>query len=148
MSTPSPAPRRQYVEDFFVYTIDFEDLAFGTTQQASIQIQADSDFKWTAAAYNCNIDQAAYTTGDAPIPNVSLQLVDTGSGRQLFFSPVPIPSVFGNGQLPFILPIPRVFRARSSISMTVSNFDAAVGYNLSLAFIGTKVFTLGGQALS
>lgn len=141
------APRSQFVEDFFVYNVTFQDIAPGDTQQGNIQIQADSVFKWTAAAMQADIAAAAYTEATRPLPLCALQMVDTGSGRQLFFNPLPIETIFGNGGLPFILPVPRIFMARSNISLTLSNFDVAVTYNVRLQLIGTKVFKYGGQNL-
>lgn len=156
-SAPVPAPgvipqvrhagAVQSVEDYFVYNVEFLDIAPAEVQQGNIQIQADSDFKWVAATFQADIAAAAYNAGDRPIPLVNLQIVDTGSGRQLFFNALPIETIFGSGQLPFILPIPRIFRARSSIALTMSNFDAAETYNVRLALIGTKIFTAGGRVL-
>lgn len=143
-----PMPRVQYVEDYFVYNATFEAIAPADTQQANIQIQADSAFKWTKAALQADIDAAAYTESSRPIPLCTLQIVDSGSGRQLFFNALPVELVFGTGQLPFILPIPRIFQARSNISLTLANFDAATTYNVRLALIGTKIFGYGGNALN
>lgn len=140
---PPGQPQVQYVEDFFVYTVSFLALANGATALGNIQIQADSDFKWIKSTYQADIAAAAYTESSQPIPNATLQIVDSGSGRQLFFNATPIETVFGRGQLPFILPIPRVFRARSNIQLTVANFDAAETYNIRLALIGMKVFKYG-----
>lgn len=136
----SPTPKIQYWEDFFVYDATFAALASLTSSQQNIQIQADSSFKWTAAAFYADIAAAAFTASAQPIPNVTIQILDTGSGRQLFQDPIPVPSVFGSGQLPFILPVPRIFKARSAIQLTAANFDAAVDYNLRLMLIGTKIF--------
>lgn len=141
------APRVQYTEDFFTYTIDFAALANGTTQNDSIQIQADSNFKWLKSTYYADINNAAFQDQTRPIPNVTIQIIDTGSGRQLIDNPTPIQNIFGTGLLPFIMPIPRIFKARSSIAITVANFDAAVDYNLRLAFIGTKIYEGGPSAV-
>lgn len=143
-SPPQPqTPRVQYVEDFTVYELDFTGLASGGTANGAIQIQADSAFRWNKAAYFATIANAAFVLSGQPVPNVAVQIVDTGSGRQLFNASVPVPSVFGRGELPFILPVSRIFKERSSIAVTVTNFDAAVTYNLRLSFIGTKLFPYG-----
>jgi hypothetical protein len=140
-------PRMQFEEDFFVYNVLFDAIAPGDTQQANIAIQADSHFKWIKATMQADIDAAAYTSGARPLPLAALQLVDSGSGRQLFLSALPLELVFGTGELPFILPIPRIFRARSNIALTLTNFDAAVTYDIRLALIGTKMFAKGGSPL-
>lgn len=136
-------PRVQFVEDFFVYAVSIDDLDVGESLQANIQIQADADFKWTKAVYYATIADAVFDSGTVPIPNATVQMVDTGSGRQLFNQAIPIPSIFGTGQLPFILPVPRIFKARSSINFTIANFDAAQdNYNIDLMLIGSKIFAL------
>jgi hypothetical protein len=55
---------------------------------------------------------------------------------------VPVVNLFGIGEIPFILPVPRIFKARSSITVAVANFSAATTYNLRLSFIGTKLFQM------
>ncbi len=132
--------RAQTVESFTIYELDFAALAPNITANGAIQIQADSAFRWTKATYAANLAAAAYVANTRPIPNVSILITDTGSGRQLFNAPVPIPNVFGLGELPFILPRDYIFEPRSSMTVQVANFDAAVTYNLRLSFIGTKIF--------
>lgn len=139
---PEDIASPDYVEDFTVYQLDFT-LAAGASQTQSIPIQADSAFKWTKAAYYATIANAAFTATTRPIPNMTIQVTDTGSGRVLFNNPVPIPSIFGEGELPFILPVERIFDARSSMQVTVANFDAAVTYTTRLSFIGSKIFKYG-----
>jgi hypothetical protein len=59
--------------------------------------------------------------------------------------PVSLPSLFGNGQLPFVWPIPKILSARSTLQVQATNYDAAVTYNLrGLYFIGVKLFPIGG----
>lgn len=137
----SQAP--QVWRDFTVYEQDFLSLAPNTSSSQSIQIQADSHFEWIKGAYYATIANAAFLQSTQPIPSCSIAITDSGSGRALFNQAVPVPSIFGSGGLPFILPVRRVFLARSSIQLTVSNFDAAVTYNLRLSLIGAKVFVGG-----
>lgn len=139
---PIQSQRRQTVEDFFTYETDFAALANGATATNNIQVQADSDFKWLKATAAADIAGAPQTESSIVIPLVTILITDTGSGRQLMSAPVPIADIFGIGQLPFILPLPRIFRARSSISVTVANYSAATTYNLRLSFIGTKIFQM------
>lgn len=139
-SVAQGAPPVQYFKDLYVYTANFVGLAPDQTGVFSIQIQADADFEWIKSTYQADIDAAAFTSSTAPIPNVTVQLTDTGTGKQLFQTPVPVATMFGTGQLPFINPIARVFTARSSIQVSVANYDAAVTYGLQLQFIGMKVW--------
>lgn len=133
----------QYVEDYFVYQIDFSNLAPGGTSTGNINVQADSDFKWIKATYHANETNVSQQQSTRVIPLVTVQITDSGSGRQLFNNPVPIENVFGTGLLPFILPVYRIFKARSNIAVTLINFSAGSTYNIRLSFIGTKIFKLG-----
>ena len=137
---------RAYVaRDFYTYQENFfeADLIAGATVNGSIDIQADSDFVWLKSAFFADISGANQTADDLVIPLCSIQIVDTGSGRNLVESAVPIPSLFGTGQLPFVMPIPRLFFARSTIQLQVTNFNAASAYNLRLSFIGYKAYPQG-----
>jgi len=140
---PVTQPVSRYVQDFFIYEVDFLTLVAGTTTSGNIAIQADSDFKLLKLCYFADIAAAGQLDSTRVIPLCSITITDQGSGRSLVSAPVPVSSVFGTGQIPFILPIPRIFTARSIVSISVSNFDAADTYNLRLSFIGAKLFKMG-----
>jgi len=137
---------RPYVaRDFYTYEEDFleADLVAGATLNGSIEIQADSDFVWQKAAFFADLALAPQTESTRVIPLVTVQLVDTGSGRNLLELAAPINSMFGVGALPFVLPIPRLFFARSTIQVQVNNFSAGTDYGLRLSFIGYKAYPKG-----
>lgn len=136
-------PLTQYVEDFFTYQLDFPNLTFGTTQTQNIQIQADSDFKLVKLTYFADVAGAAQTDSSRVVPLVAVQITDSGSGRQLLSAPSAVPALFGTGEIPFILPVARIFKARASVAVQVSNFSAGTDYSLRLSFVGTKIFKLG-----
>lgn len=146
-SSPNAQPV-QFWEDFAIYEIDSGSIANGVTVNANLSIQQDSAFKWMKAAYFADLAGAAQTDSTRVIPLATIQITDAGSGRNLFSNPVPIPSVFGTGQLPLILPIPRRFKPFSQINFTFTNFSAATTYsNIRLSLIGTKIFR-GGPPLN
>ena len=129
-------------KDFYIYEEDFSSVASGATATGNINIQADSDFVLQKLTYFADISAAAQTNETRVIPLMAVQIKDTGSGRNLIETVAPVPNIFGTGQLPFILPTPKLFLARSTIAITVENFDAAETYNLRLSFIGYKIFRL------
>jgi len=135
----------QVFEDFFVYGVSFETIAAGVTQTQNINIQADSYFKWTHAAMECDLAGVTYTESATPVPLCNLQITDSGTGRQLFNQAQPVSSIFGNGKLPFVLPVPRGFKPNSNISLQLSNFAAAQTYTVRLSLIGCKIFGAGGM---
>lgn len=130
------------VRDFFVYSASFSALANGSSDTETINIQADSDFVVSKMTYFADIAAAVQTDSSRVIPLCTMQITDSGSGRNLMDSAQPISNIMGTGDLPFILPNPKLFLARSNITITVANFSAATTYNLRLSFIGHKKFRL------
>lgn len=128
--------------DFFVYAINFLSFAPGATN-GSIQIQADADFELQKLSMFADIAQAVQTASTRVLPLVTLQMTDTGTGRQVFNTEIPIPAVMGDGQIPFILPTTKIFSANASIQFAVTNFSAATTYDLRILLIGSKVFQFG-----
>jgi hypothetical protein len=137
-------PARQQAQelrrDFFVYTITFDDLASGAAAQGAIQIQADSDFEMQKLTAFADIAGAVQTDATRVLPLVTIQLQDTGTGRNLFSAPVAVPGLFGDGQIPFILPTSKWFTRNASVAVQVANFSAATTYDLRIYLIGSKVF--------
>lgn len=128
--------------DFFVYEVPvFASLAAGASFTNRIIIQADADFEWIQSCYEFDVAAAAFTYSTRPMPNMSIRINDTGSGRQLMNDAVPVTSIFGQPENPYVLPISRTFKANATIEFTATNFDAAVATgNLRLSLIGFKQF--------
>lgn len=129
-----------FAKDFFVYEADILNIGPGQTQTTYFTIQADSDFLWTKAAYFADTGAGGITSSNRVIPLATVLVQDTGSGRILMANAVPIVSMFGTGELPFILPRQRIFVARSQVQVNVTNFSTADTYNIRLSFIGEKAF--------
>lgn len=129
------------LRDFFVYDIDFASLAADGQATGSIQVQADSDFELQKLTHFSDIAEAAQTEDSRVLPLVTLQITDSGTGRQMFNTPVPIPAIMGDGRIPFILPTTKLFSKNSSVSFTLSNYSAATTYNIRIQLIGAKIFT-------
>lgn len=136
------APRRA-LRDFFVYATPSISIAGGASSSTSIQIQADAAFELQKLAMFADIAAAVQTESTRVLPLVTIQITDQGSGRQIFSVPVAIPSLFGDGRIPFILPTTKLFSPNSAIQLDFTNFTAATTYNLRVDLIGTKIFMLG-----
>lgn len=126
--------------DFYIYEAEALALAPAGVANDIINIEADSDFILQKMTYEADIAAAAFTFTTRPIPLVTIQLTDSGSGRQMMQNAIPLSSFMGNGELPFIVPNPRKFLRNSTIQVAFTNFDAAVTYNIRLAFIGYKIY--------
>jgi hypothetical protein len=120
-------------------------LAPGAVFNAFINIQADADFVIEKQTYAADIAGAALTFNTWIMPNVLILLTSTGSGQQLMSAPVPIPSAFGHGMLPAILPYPYVLPANSQLQITLTSFEAVSQLFLTLNFIGRKLYLIGSQ---
>lgn len=107
----------------------------------NVNIQADADFLILNQTYMANTLNAAQAAGTFVYPNGTVLLTDTGSGYQMMDQAVPITSIFGNGQFPYVLPNPKLMPAKSTLQVLASNLDAAAGFNLWLSFNGVKLFT-------
>ena len=141
---PSPAaPQKKLFEDFYVYQTLFASVGPGIADSNNVNIQADADFMLQKLTFFASIAGAAQTDSTRVIPLMDVQIIDSGSGRNLFDSSIDVPQIFGTGELPQILAKPKLFPARSTITVNVSNFSAATTYRLRLAFIGYKVFGTG-----
>lgn len=141
---PYEDPQQARLRDFFVYEAQAVTLAVvgGAPQTDTIQIQSDADFIWQKATYESDAAGAIVTQNTRNSPNVLIQITDTGSNRQLFFNPVPIVNVFGTGELPFILPNPRLFMKTSTIQIDFTSFEAVATPTIRLSFIGYKYYRL------
>lgn len=135
-----PVNRGNLSLDDYTYSTEPLDIAAGATVAASIQIEADSDFEilkrmvfFTNDTYPSTID----LTVSMP---VTIQLTDTGSGRNLFNTPVMMANAFGTAQFPFILQQTKIFSARSVIGITITNNSAVDIVDLQLSFNGRKIF--------
>lgn len=128
--------------DFYVYSAVFTALAVGASATQNITVQADSDFILQKLTYQADIGAAAMTDSSRVVPLVTVLITDSGSGRQIMDRAIPVATFFGTGKLPFILPNPKVFKARANITIQATNYSAASAYNLYLSFIGIKTFTV------
>lgn len=139
---PGQAQASQTIKDFYIYRTVYDSLTFGTSQSANFTVEADSDFMLHKLAFFADIGGDPQTNDGLIVPLANALITDTGSGRQLSAGGIPVPSYFGSGRLPFILPVPKLFLARSVVQVQVENFSTATDYNLKLAFIGYKIFRL------
>lgn len=136
---------RQYIgKDFYVYSAGVDNLAASGSGSDQITIQADADFvlqKMSFTAFAAT--PVALTNSSRIIPAATVQMIDTASGRELFDEPQDIPGLFGTGELPFIMPTPRLFPARSTVRFDFANLDASTAVRLRLLLIGFKAYTVG-----
>lgn len=133
---------RKYVQDFYIYnTPVITSLAAAAASTVIIPIEADSSFTVLKTSYFADIAGAVQTDSTRVLPLVTIAISDSGSGRNLQNSATPINTYGGHDGLPMVWPVPREFKASSSISITFTNFSDATTYaDLRLSLIGIKKF--------
>lgn len=108
---------------------------------ANLSVQADADFLILNQTFVANTANAAQTANSEIVsPNIQLYISDTGSNMAWMDQAVPVGAIFGTGKLPYVLPEPKLVKAKSTIQVLATNNDAAAGYNLRLAFNGVKLY--------
>lgn len=137
----APPPDQYGAKDYFVYSALLTGgLGTGETDVASFNVDKDSDFLWTKGTFFALVGGAAITADTRPIPGVTVTIKDTTSGRDIMTAPVPIPAMFGTGELPFILPVPKLLPATSTITVNFASIDDASYSYIGLFFHGPKLF--------
>lgn len=126
--------------DNFVYELDFANLASGTEATQSIIIQQDAHFVWEQAAMQTNQGTAQTTYGSVYLPQVRINLLDNTSGRFLSNIPGALTSLFGYTALPYVLPVPRLCRVNTQLSVRLINDSSPAALNIKLSFIGKKFY--------
>lgn len=133
---------RKFLRTPYIYQYTGASIPALGVQAGQINFQSDSVFILQAQS-------AFFATGNAitfstqPAANCSVLTTDTGSGKQLQSAAVPVFSIFGTGQFPFILPTPYLWAAKSTMTLQISNLDAATAYVPNFSFIGIKLYEYG-----
>jgi hypothetical protein len=138
----------QFIEpgrrDFYAYQATAVGVAavIGTQATDSIAIEADANFYLTKIAGTGLIaDDAPTVAPFGVIPGVSIQINDTGSGRNLFNEAVPLASIAGQAGLPFTLDYPRLVHRNSTLQVTFTQLTDNTAYSdIFLTLIGFKVY--------
>lgn len=133
----------KYGDDFYIYPSFVASLTAGQSASVAVIIQQDAAFEWIETTYSGSKHGVSQPQSNVVLP-ISVQVTDSGNGRALFFSPVPIGSVAGDGKQPFILPVSKVFVPLSTVTISFNNFDAADQYdNIYFNLVGRRVYEYG-----
>jgi hypothetical protein len=131
--------QRVRVRSFFVYVANFLAVAPAAAPSTVIRFDSQSDFLWIKGSYQADIAAAVQTDSTRQLAaNVDVQLQSGGSDKNLLQAFVPIQSIFGTGQMPFVLPFPQRMARNSELTVSLVSREAATTYNIRLAFIGWK----------
>lgn len=125
--------------EFSIYSINGS-VAAGAVLDLNLNIRAGADFEVLKLTYSAYIAAGLQTDSTRVIPLVTSLITDTATGRPISNSPIPLADMFGCGELPFILPMSKIFAARSSQNIQLTNFSAATTYLIYLNFIGREIW--------
>lgn len=141
---PIPGSGGNMTQDFFVYVATIKSIAAAATNNQQLTVQADSDFEWQMTTVSGNIDGVTEPASDNIILPITVLVTDGGSGRLLQSAPTVIGSMAGSGKQPFILPVFRLFKAKSTINLAFVNFGGSQYDNIYFNLIGRKIFDVSG----
>lgn len=137
---PSTGEVETLLKVFYVYTVDIAAVSEGASGTGSFTVQADSDF---VIQQLTGVAQLVDNTIIAS-PIATVQITDTGSSFNLFSAPTHWTAIFGTGQLPFILPVPRLLAANAKVNITVNCIEEGASDNhYQIAFIGHRLYKVG-----
>lgn len=135
-------PRAGSKSDYFWYAARQTGLSsVAPTGLQIINLDADSFFYCVALTQVTDIGGVAYTDTATPIPLVTLQITDTGTGKALMNTPLLISGMTGDGRRPYRFVRPRVFQPNASIQLAFNAGFMAAGttYNIQVQLHGYKV---------
>ena len=144
---PNAAPTtfnpRENGSDYFWYQTRITGISsVAPAATGIINLDADSDFYCCALTYQADIAGAALTESTNLLPLVTLNIVDSGSGKALMNGPILIPSFLGDGKRPYRFVRPRVFMANATINLQFNAGFLAAGttYNIQVVLHGYKIY--------
>lgn len=133
-------PEQVRVRSFFAYPVPFVQLAPGDQLSSTVRIESASDFYWIKSTYWAEDNSAIGGQEQATriIPSVDVQIQSSGADRNMFNGYVPVPSAFGTGELPFVLPFPAEMLANSEVRFDFRSREASRTINLYCTLLGWK----------
>jgi hypothetical protein len=134
-------------DSFFQYAVTFgvapTVFTVGTeTFNVTIPIQSDAHFICVMTEYDNSLQAATANNGAAGIVGggAVVLLTDTSAQRQLASQQVPVNTLFGTAQRPYVWPFTHLFRANGGIGVQITGTAVAgAGQIIRLVFAGFKV---------
>lgn len=133
-----PAGLAGKLVDFFVYEADFLPVNANSPLQQDIQIQNDSNFV-ILGAFAAVTETDNTTFLPYPAWPFTIQINDTGSGRQAQNKAVHISSIVCEAQFPAPWLQPKYVRSGATLSTIITNLSGT-NRNVRLGYVGVKVF--------
>lgn len=134
------------LERFHAYVMNFPALAAaGGTLQQAFQVENSYRFemmKLSAFVYDAN----GLGISESVLPRLGVLLQDGASSQQLTSAEVPLRSIFGTGELPFVLPAKHIVLGGATFLATVFNRHTVTAFSAVLVFSGRLLPTGAPQS--
>lgn len=128
--------------DPFDYVINFIPATLSVTTTGTFTVEADSAFALCQGSFTVADTNNLFSTNISDIPRYApflVNLVDSGSGRELSNTAAPINAFYGTGEWPCYWPVPKILKPNSVFTVRVQNL-LTVNMNVRLVHRGYKIF--------
>lgn len=136
-------PKGVRFDTFWLVFPTFGPMTAALAQAQVANVPNDADFECRRLSFHVDAAAAQLTVATAILPNMTIMINDSGSGRNLMNAAAPLASIaeseaFAAQDLVW----PRIFTRNSQIQITLTNFDAAAATNnIRLVMHGRKIFS-------
>ena len=127
------------IQMFHTYILNFPTLAIngGTLQQ---QFQVETAYRFEMMKLSAFVyDAAGLGVSENVLPRLGVLLQDGATSRNLISGEAPLRTLFGTGELPFILPARHKVIGGATFLASVFNRHTAIVYSVVLAFSGILI---------
>lgn len=121
------------------YNLTFTALAPGASATQTLNIAANADFIALTLHHRANVAAAAQNVSTKTAPLARILVTDSGSNEQFTNSAVDLENFSTNGNIINTLPYPRIISGRSTLTVSLTNYDAAATYDIDVFFEGVLV---------
>jgi hypothetical protein len=123
----------------YAYTLTFTTLTHATSQSAIINIAANADFMALQFHHRATVSGATQTVSNKTAPLVRMLVTDSGSNEQFTSAAVDLENYSTNGNIINNLPYPRIISGRSTLTVQVTSYEAAIDMNLDVTIDGVLI---------
>jgi hypothetical protein len=126
------------LQRFHSYVLSFGAIAFGANLPLAFQVDTGFDFIWMKASAFI-YDAAGLGVSTLLLPRLTVVLQDGSTKQQITDGEVPVASLFGTGQIPYILPLRHRIVGGATFNAQVFNRHTATAFGVDLVFSGAHV---------
>ena len=123
----------------YAYVLTFSALAAAGSATQTLSIAANADFVLTHIHYHANVAAAGQTVATKTVALARMLVTDSGSNEQFTSAAVDLENYAANSFALNSLDYPRIISGRSTLTVQMSNYDAAQTYNIDVSFSGVLV---------